>query len=132
MARIVIGPSSGRSTTSIELTLSATSTLDLQIGESRDFSALQIKLMEADSNALLDEVQRIRQQLKELASANPSLAREANGLAATVEKTISERRWYSVSAKGVLEAAKAVGEAANPIVSSCIKVIELLGKVKLS
>ena len=85
-----------------------------------------------DSSALLAEVQRIRQHLEGLAAANPVLAKEASSLAATVEKTISERRWYSVSAKGVLEAAKAVGEAASPIVGSCIKIVELLSKVKVN
>ena len=52
-------------------------------------------------------------------------------MADKASQIVTDRKWYSISAKGVLEAAKAVGDAGVPLLSACMKVIELLGKAKI-
>ena len=137
MPKINVEAGIGSSTTRISLETYQGSQLELNVGEARDFSVRELSIIEREGTLIAREVQRVR----DLASSaeieswpepqRSDAKREAAKLADTAERILLERKWYSVSAKGVLEATKVVAEATSPLMGACIKVIELLAKVAL-
>ena len=53
-------------------------------------------------------------------------------IAATADRIQDHRKWYDVSAKGLIEAAEAVGSAAGPILKTALKVIGLLSAARMT
>lgn len=54
----------------------------------------------------------------------------ATAIADAASRMTEDRKWYSVSAKGLFEAAEAVGAAASSVVATALKVLDLLQKVR--
>ena len=135
MPKINIGASRDSSTTRVSLETYQGSQLELNVGESRDFSVREVSIVEREATSIAQEIRRVRDlaasaEVESWPEPQRSDAkREAAKVADTAERILSERKWYSVSAKGVLEATKAVAEAASPLMGACIRVIELLTKV---
>lgn len=135
-ANIIHRGSTGHGKIFVDLETFQNSQLMLDVGEARDFSEHHLKIVEREgTSAISQEIQHIRDLAKSDVIAfwpepQRSQARiEAIKVADTADKILAQRKWYSVSAPGLLEAAKAVGEAASPLVTSCVNVIALLGKL---
>ncbi|MFC3077808.1 hypothetical protein ACFODL_06880 [Phenylobacterium terrae] len=136
MAKINIGPSSGRSTLRLTADLAHRSEFEIDIGEGRDMSVRELQILERDAVSLKLELARLRQLAAEAAQASPaspaaaSLEKEVAGFADAAAQTVQARRWVPLSAKGVLAAVKAIGAAADPVLGSVLKVLEVLEKVR--
>lgn len=136
MAKITIGNSYDNSKASISAEFSKSSAMELNIGDQYDMSVRDISLVEREAANVNAEVARLRQLLANLEKthgASPAwkaVRDQASAVADSATQVVAEHRWYSISAKGLVEAAKAVGEAASPLVGSALKVIELLQKAK--
>lgn len=136
MAKITIGPSHDQSMTIIEAKLLQESQMELYVGDAYDMSIREIAIFEREVSEVNAELSRIHDLIAELKKNSDGhntkvLCREATVVADTTKCVIEKRRWYSISVKGLVEAAKSVGEAASPIVISALKIIELLQKTKI-
>lgn len=137
MAKINIGKTfdNAKSRTSIEL--SSSSRLEINIGDAHDMSSREVEIIEREVvelsyhlEKLLSDAQNLQNQHANTDAAL-ALQERSKELVNCSKKIVAERRWYSVSAKGVIEAAKALGEAASPIVATAIRILELLQKAKI-
>ena len=136
MAKITIGESYDQSTTKLRAELTQSSQMELHVGAAHDMSVREINIIERETSEIATAVSRMRALLSEFETNNQGLnpkhvCREATVVADTAERIVRERKWYSVSGEGLLEAAKSVGEAASPLVASALKIIELLRQAKL-
>ncbi len=80
---------------------------------------------------LKDALQQLAIESAKVAKALPAeraeeVARDLDTLTKEATATQPRRRWYEVSAEGLLDAAKAVGEAAKPLVETVKLVLALL------
>lgn len=125
---IKMGSSHGNSTMIIDIVAREGSNLEINMGDSYDFSKQQISIIESNSQELRIELARLMGLVSD-AQGTPlgaTLKKEVKEFVDTADKIVTERKWYSVSAKGLVEAAKAIGEAGVPILSSALKIIDLL------
>ena len=128
MAKINIGASHDQSTTKLRVELHETSQLELDVGDSHDMSVREIEIVEKQADAVRAAGAELRAQAE--ATGDDAVRAEADKVATAVERAVAERRWYDISAKGLVEAAKAVGETASPLVATAIKLIELMQKAR--
>lgn len=132
MAKITVGKSWENSITRVGAELSHSSNMELNIGDSHDMSVREITIIEREASEISHELSCLRELANEIQKNNPSspeakaIDRETTKLAETAERVINERKWYSVSAKGLIEAAQAVGSTASPLVDSALKIVKLL------
>jgi hypothetical protein len=125
-----IGKGTGKSRTKAHITIPESSTSKIKFAGVAGEATLDVHIEEVQ-RAVVD----LERQLAALKASSPDpkialLVKEADKVVAVGAKAVSDNKWYSVSAKGVLEAAKAVGEAASPLVGAAIKVIELIAKAQ--
>ena len=128
MARINIGASHDQSTTTLRVELYDSSQLELDVGDSHDMSVREIEIVEKQADAVRAAGAELRAQAA--ATGDETVRAEADKVATAVERAVAERRWYDISAKGLLEAATAVGEAASPLIATAVKLIELMQKAR--
>lgn len=132
MANISIGGTHDNSKLVLDVSLLTKSQMTLTVGDSYDMSSRQITIVERESDAIEKEIDNIVSTAAKVVNANPAdpaskrVGSEAANVVAAAKKVLTERKWYSVSVEGLIEAAKAVGTVASPIVASAVKVIELL------
>jgi hypothetical protein len=89
----------------------------------------------ASSNAnpqLRDALQDLHKGVAEMAKKLPAekqieVSKDLETLSAEAISQSPRRKWYELSADGLLEAAKAVGEIAAPVVTTVKTVLGLLG-----
>ena len=85
---------------------------------------------------LATELARLRQQVADMQAspaapaAAATVCAHASAIAEAAGNMMADRKWYSISAAGLVEAAKAVGAAASPMVDTALKVLDLLNKVR--
>jgi hypothetical protein len=136
VAKITVGGSYDRSKSRIRAELSAASQMVLDIGSAHDMSSREISIIERDGEALSAELGRLRKLAEGLRANRPGdrkaavVSAQAAAIADTGDRIVAERKWYSISVAGLVEAAKAVGEATSPLVASALKVIELFQKAR--
>ena len=136
MAKINIGSSHDSSRTKLQAELQVESALELNVGDGFDDSMREIHITEYQGAIIRAEVEKLKSELSSLQSGLregsqvKELATRASELSQSAEAILNKRKWYSVSIQGLLEAAKAVGEAASPLASSAVKIVELLSKLK--
>jgi hypothetical protein len=112
------------------------SSMELVVGAARGFSQQEIALLEKNTSELTSEVARLQEQIVQLERSLPAspkrdaLSTEGRKITKSATRIMSERKWYNISASGLLEAAKAVGKAAMPLVGSAQKVIALLKELQ--
>ena len=134
MTELNLGKGHDNTLTRLKLESYQGSNLVLNVGDRFDMSVLELEFIEHESSSIAREIARIRElayseAVEALPEPTRSVAkREATKVADTADKILAERKWYSVSAQGLMEATKAVGETASPLLGACLKVIELLGK----
>ena len=133
MPKITIGHGYDQSTTKVDAEFSRYSELELNIGNAYDMSSRELKFIEREEANVSHEISRLRELVAKLQTEQSNqqtnqLCQEAIKIADTANRVIEEHKWYSISAKGLVEAAKAVGETASPLFTSAVKVIELLQK----
>jgi hypothetical protein len=136
MAKITIGGRYDNSTTKLDAELSHNSQMELIVGDSFDMSKLEISIIERYSDQVLSEVNRLRNLGSQLNREHPAqevapVQKEVEAIAETATRVVEDRKWYDISAKGLIEAAKAVGEVSSPLISTALKIIELLQKAKI-
>lgn len=134
MTKIKIGNINDDAISNLDLTLTKRSKLELTTGDVNDRGSLNLSILEKDDVNVTDAINELRRQILEFEKQSvksTSLLREANTIVSTSTKMVSDRRWYSISIEGLLEAAKAVGAAASPLIGSAQKVVELLQKAKV-
>jgi hypothetical protein len=83
------------------------------------------------SQELKEKLEKLTRQVAEMCGYLPEDKKKeaARDLEVLTDEATSEkprRKWYSLSAEGLIEAAKAVGEAANPVVKTVKEIITLL------
>ncbi len=129
MAKITIGATHDTSKLLLRATILDSSDLELNVGDGTGMSTRQIEIIERKRG----EIELALEQLKasaQAAGASPgaggALRDQVSELAATAEKVVRTRKWYSFSPAGLLEAAKSVGAAADPILVSAGKLVALL------
>lgn len=135
MVKLTVGDSYGSSKTTLSLDLPSTSATEITVGTAYDMSTREINLIERNAdilNANIRELCELAAALRESGQGVSTLAiaNMAVKVADTASKIVTQRRWYSVSTSGLLEAARAVGDIASPLVSSALRLIELLQKAK--
>ena len=138
MPKISIGASHDNSRLSLEAVISAASAIEITVGDGHDMSQRQINIIERDAAATSQEIGKLRELARRLAATLPGDARaaaasqEALKIAATADQIQHHRKWYDVSAKGLIDAAEAVGSAAGPILKTALKVIGLLSAARMT
>ena len=136
MAKINIGAAHDSSKVSVKAELSVESVMELNVGDGFDMSQREIQIIEREKGQLAGALSTLRQQAEDLRSAAAStpaaaeVVTQATAIADAADRMTEDRKWYSVSSKGLLEAAEAVGAAASPIVATAMKVLDLLQKVR--
>lgn len=136
MAKIVIGAGHDKSVLQFTGSAPANSDAEIIVGDGYDMSRRQIDFLFHEEKALSSEISSLQRQISDLQrralcdAKLKAVCDAAAVIAATAEKVKQERKWYSVSAEGLLEAAKAVGGVADPLVKTAIGVVQLLGKLK--
>ena len=136
MAKINIGAAHDSSKVSVKAELSVESVMELNVGDGFDMSQREIQIIEREKDQLAGALSTLRQQAEDLrstAAPTPAAAEvvtQATAIADAADQMTEDRKWYSVSAKGLLEAAEAVGAAASPIAATAMKVLDLLQKVR--
>ena len=136
MPKINIGGSYENSKLALDAEISAASTIEIVVGDGHDMSQRQIKIIERDATATSQEIANLRDLSQQLAAKMPEnpnalkASKEALDIAATADQIQQNRKWYSVSAKGLIEAAEAVGSAASPILKTALNVIRMLSEAK--
>jgi hypothetical protein len=121
---------------SFKVTTFKDSSLEVDIGAARDMSKQEIVLLEQHEDVLCRQIDDLRRLLHQLRHSLPTsctrdtLCEKGEEIANRATRAVKDRKWYSVSAGGLLDAAKAVGEAASPVVKAAINVIDLLRKVE--
>ena len=118
-----------------ELLVPRSSKMELNISDFYDSAELVMKITEYESADVFNELKRLNNAARALSLNSPdndvkAVEAEARKVTEIVERSILERKWYSVSIEGLVDAAKAVGAIASPVVDSAIKVIDLLSKIK--
>ena len=136
MAKINIGAAHDNSRMSLKAELSVASVMELNVGDGDGMSQREIEIIERESGQLATELARLRQQVAEMQAspaatpAAASVCAHASAIAEAAGNMVADRKWYSISAAGMVEAAKAVGAAASPMVDTALKVLDLLNKVR--
>ena len=139
MAKINIGAAHDNSRMSLKAELSVASVMELNVGDGDGMSQREIEIIERESGQLASELTRLRQQVADMQAspaatpATPAAAAvcaHASAIAEAAGNMVADRKWYSISAAGLVEAAKAVGAAASPMVDTALKVLDLLNKVR--
>jgi hypothetical protein len=132
MAKLTIGSSHNNSTLKLHAELGANSTMELHVGNGYDMSIREISIIEKSIPDIDHELSHLRALANNFTGDTYTrLREESEKVASTAKKIISERKWYDVSASGLIEAAKAVGEAASPLIESAIKIVTLLKQAKV-
>lgn len=131
MTKITGGKISGHASADYQLHTRLNSTMELELGDVTENGALRVAVFEENEEALRAAIEKIRSAVDTLQSHGSSdMKREAMQIADTASKILHERRWYSISLDGLLEAAKAVGTAASPVLSLVLKTVEIVQKLK--
>ena len=136
MPTIRIGAPRDKSQQKIAIVHTAASSLDVSVGGARGAARQNVSITEAQTNELRLQLDKLQVELRALksseafGSAGPVLAHEVSALAQQAERVVKEQRWYSFSTEGVMQAAKAVGETAAPLLAAAMKVGEILGSLK--
>lgn len=136
MPTIRIGAPRDKSQQKISIVQASASSLDVSIGGSREEARQEVSITESQANELRVHLDRLQVELIALKSSEalnslaPAFANEVTALAQQAERVVKERRWYSVSTGGLLQAAKAVGETAVPLLAAAMKVVEIVGSLK--
>ena len=136
MVKLTVGSSHGSSKTTLQLNLPSGSVTEISVGNAYDMSVREIFLIERDAVILDAEIAMLQSLsanfLKERAPETQAKAivKMADDIASSAKNIVTQRKWFNVSASGLLEAARAVGEVASPLVSSALKIIDLLHKIK--
>lgn len=131
MAKITIGSGHDKSSTKIHAELALESSMELHVGDSYDMSLREVSIVERNTSELNQEILRLRELVAaQKSDGSEAINEESEKIAKTAERIVSERRWYSVSTKGLIEAASAVGSVASPIVASALKVVALLKEAR--
>lgn len=138
MPKINIGGSFDSSRLNLEAEFSSNSDIEINVGDGHDMSQRQIKLLERDAATTSGEIEKLRQLVAQLQAQAPhdakvaALGSEAVAIADVASRIQRERKWYSVTTKGLIEAAEAVGSVASPIVKTALSVMKLLSDTKLT
>lgn len=138
MPRISIGASHDNARLRLDAEISAASAIEINVGDGHDMSQRQINIIERDAAATSQEIGQLRELARRLVTVLPddahaaAASREALKIAATAGRIHDHRKWYAVSAKGLIEAAEAVGSAAAPVLKTALKVIGLLSAARLT
>jgi hypothetical protein len=135
MVKFKIGGPSDSARQNVDIKHSANADTDFQIDGARGCASQELRISEVNSELLHESLQQLKIELHKFSSSENSVGAtgvvtESKHLLTTAEKSIRERKWYSISAEGLIEAAKAVGEAASPLVGAALKVVDLLAKAK--
>jgi hypothetical protein len=134
MAKITVGNISEDARAIVNVDTPPASNLDLTIGHVMGRAKLDLSILERDGLNVAGAIAELQKQVLALADEtmlSAPLRKEAQEIVSAATKMVKEKHWYSVSLGGLFEAAKAVGEAASPIVASALKVLELLQKAKI-
>ena len=137
MPKINIGGSYDNSKLVLDAEISGASTIEIVVGDGHDMSQRQIKILERDATATSQEIAKLRELAQQLTASMPhdanarTAGKEALNIAATASRIQQNRKWYSVSAKGLIEAAEAIGGAASPILKTALNVIKLLSEARV-
>src|ERR1700722_20491658 len=114
---------------SLNVTTFKDSDMELEVGAAHDMSKQQIVLLERGECALRTQIDALRLSIDQLRDSLPAtaardtLCEKAAEIAGKAARAMTDRKWYSISAAGLLEAAKAVGEAASPLVKAAFNVV---------
>jgi len=132
MPKIVIGDSEDESQLKLIVKLNQLSQLELHVGKGRHMSTREIEVIERESSKIDYEMLKLKEAIGKLQDKSGSdkncerLIHEAEVLADTGSKVVREKKWYDLTTKGLVEAAKATGEIAGPVVSSAMTILKLL------
>lgn len=134
MVKVKVGSPKDNSRQVLQVNHTSDAQTEFDIGGAEGNATLALHFNEVR----LDDVNRSIEEFRILVNAMASEKNATKGQNAVVssaqqvlkaaEASMKDRRWYSISAAGLLEAAKAVGEVASPLVSSALKVIDLISK----
>ena len=117
MAKITVGHIIDDASAIVGVETPLGSNLDLTIGDVRGRGKLDLSILERDGLSAIGAIADLEKQLLALADQTIhviALRQEAEQVVSAATAMVKHRRWYSVSLAGLFEAAKAVGEAANP------------------
>ena len=136
MTKINIGSTHNRAITKVTAEYPKNSKSELNVGEAFDDSIRTVHIIEKDKTAILAEITQLRTALAELQKqlpqhgSLPSISHAVDGLVSSAQNVVERRKWYSVSIEGLLEATKELGNAASPLLSIAMKLVEILNKLK--
>jgi len=136
MAKLVIGAGYDQSILKLRSRAPANSDVQIIVGDGHHMSVREIDVLFHEEVRLGQELDTLRKQVDALQLQHPGDARtldvchHADVIASTAKKMKQEHRWYSISAKGLLDAAAAVGSAADPLVKTAIGIVKLLATLK--
>lgn len=138
MPKINTGSSHDSSKLFLDAEFSSASDIEIVVGDGYDMSLRQIKILERDASSTALEITKLRDLVAQLKAQLPddpkvvALGKEAGEIAVAANRMQQERKWYSVSTKGLIEAAGAVGSAASPILKSALGLIKMLSEIEAS
>lgn len=136
MVRIKIGNQTDRSKLRVLVETFTESPLELTIGHQSGMSERELILTEQHRTEIDDRIFDLREEIEKLkreakeGDRGTAIALEATKIADTAAKIVKERKWYSVSGAGVIEAAGAVGKATSAVVKTSLDIIDLLNRLK--
>ncbi|MDM0037050.1 hypothetical protein QTI33_33290 [Variovorax sp. J22P271] len=127
MPNLTVGKTTQNATTTVDISATKASTSEFKVGDATGHGTLKVIYKEFESS--VEQLQHALAQLQ----ASPdrrtaALAEEAGKVVVAAARATPERPWYSISVKGLLEAARAVGDGVSPLVSAALKVAELVVK----
>jgi hypothetical protein len=131
MVKIRIGSPKDNSKQHVQLTHTADARTEIDIGGARGRALQRVVIDEVTAARVLEGISVLQRQIHVAATRSKldaSVLDRARVIAEQANRAVRERKWYDVSAEGLLEAAKAVGQIASPLVASAVKVVELLSQ----
>jgi hypothetical protein len=133
--KLNLGAQHDQSKLTFKGTFPSGSSTEINFGDQFDMSAREISILETSNSELSQQLQELMKHARELdtnQNAGGKIVDEVEKFSNQAKKIVTEKKWYSVSAEGLLEAAKSVGQMALPLISSADKVLSILRALKLS
>lgn len=133
--KIELGKQGPKSKLTMSLDVYTNSQLELKVGNQARMSERELRVVERQAVDVQSAVTELRNAIAGYAesASGPGAVQvvsEATKIANTAMQIVAERKWYSVSAAGLLEAAKAVGDTAVALVGAAVRVIDVLKTLK--
>ena len=129
MAKITIGSAHDQARLQLRVQLFETSPLELNVGSAHDMAVQQIDILEMQRARIEAAVEDLSGAARSLGTTAPAIQAEADKIAKTAQQIVADHKWYDISLKGLFDAAKTVGETAQPLLASAVKVVELLAAI---